>query len=101
MWTLLLRGLHKVIDVMKRILQYELDLQSLNGTIEDSHFEMKLRDKIADSLSWLWEWQHALYHLYSEGILKTLVNGSSRTCAVPALAYIRVEDITYRGYTGR
>ncbi len=100
-WTLSLRGLHKVIDVMKRISQYELDIQSLNGTIEDSHFEMKLIDKIADNLSWLWEWQHALYHVYSKSILETLVNGSSRIYAVPALAYIRVEDITYRGYTGR
>ena len=60
---------------------------------------MKLRDQITGRLSWLWEWQQALYRFYSQSNLKVLVNDWSYTHAVPTLAYVCVEDVTFRGDT--
>jgi len=86
---------------MKRKSQHESDTQSLNETPEHSHFEMKLSDKIDGGLSWLRELQQALHQFFVHGNLKTLIDGWSGTSAVPVLAYVWFEDVTYRGSLGK
>ena len=93
--------LNKVIAVVKRKFQYESGTQSLNERAENSRFDPKLAGEIARRLSWLWGWQHALQPLYTQSALKSLVNGWLGSCAVLAMAYVHVEDITYRGHTGK
>jgi hypothetical protein len=87
--------------VMKRKSQTESAAQSLKGTTQCSRFELALRDKITSRLPWLEGAQQLLRRFYSQGNLEALVNNWSYSHSVPALAYVYVEDVTFRSDTGR
>ena len=83
----------------KRKAQTELASQSSKRTTKSSRFELALRDKIASGLPWLDEAQQMLRRFYSQSNLEALVNNWSYRHSVPELAYVCVEDVTFRGNT--
>ena len=85
----------------KRKSQTELASQSLKGTTKSSRCELALKDKIASGPPWLAKTQQLLHRFYSQSKLEALINNWSYTHTVPMLAYVCVEDVTFRGDTGK
>jgi hypothetical protein len=79
----------------------ESDIRYSNETTENHGFERKLSDKISRKRSWLSEWQNALMRYFAQSNLQMLVNGWSGNGTALALEYVCVEDVTYRGSTGK
>ncbi len=83
--------------MIKRKSQTQSGTQGLKGTTKSSRFELVLKDKIASGPSWLEEAQQMLHRFYSQSNLEALVTNWSFIHSVPALAYVCVEDVTFRG----
>lgn len=91
--------------MMKLKYQYHSSRLRANMAAQNSRFAPKLADKVTSSLAgrlaWLWGWQHDLQQLYAQSLLKSLVNGWLGIQAVPAVAYVYLEDIRNRSHTGK
>jgi hypothetical protein len=91
--------------MMKPKFQYKAGERILDEAGDNSRFDLKMAEEIAGEIArklfGLWDWKSALRKIYAPSGLESLANQWLHSKVTPALAYVCVESITYRGYTSR